>query len=158
MRDNDGHQFGRLPATERDREVEGRPTREAVVDFWQERYGIPAATWGDYSFWERGSGKIWAFHGEVPSPARIQGLGMSVLRTDHEHWKPTTNAAQRFGGLGVSRRHARHRRRAGTDRDRTVSVRRTALADTEGSPARPVVRILIRVAHDVRVWTGSSSQ
>ncbi|WP_255150609.1 DUF7122 family protein [Halorarius halobius] len=99
MRENDGHQFGRLPATNDDREVEDRPSREAVVAFWHDRYGIPRETWADYSFWERGSGKIWAFHGEVPTPARIQGLGMAVLRTGGEHWKPTTNAVQRFGDL-----------------------------------------------------------
>lgn len=97
MRENDGHQFGQLPATDADREVEERPSREAVVDFWADRYGIPRETFDDYTFWERGSGKIWAFHGAVPSPARTQGLGMSVLRTEGEHWKPTTNAVQRFG-------------------------------------------------------------
>ncbi|MFC7235849.1 DUF7122 family protein [Halosegnis marinus] len=101
MRENDGHRFGRLPATDADREVADRPSREAVVAFWRDRYGIPEDTWADYTFWERGSGKIWAFRGEVPSPARIQGLGMAVLRTDGEHWKPTTNAAQRFGGLAT---------------------------------------------------------
>ena len=101
MRANDGHRFGRLPATDDDREVEGRPTREAVVAFWQDRYGIPIETWTDYSFWERGSGKLWAFRGDVPAPAEMQGLGMSVLRTNHDHWKPTTNAVQRFGGLAT---------------------------------------------------------
>lgn len=101
MRENDGQQFGRLPATADDREVEERPSRTAVVDFWRDRYGIPAATWDDYTFWERGAGKIWAFHGTVPSPARIQGLGMAVLRTGGEHWKPTTNAVQRFGRLAT---------------------------------------------------------
>lgn len=97
MRENDGHQFGRLPATDEDREVEGRPSREAVVDFWADRYGIPCETWDDYTFWERGSGKIWAFRGDLPGPVRIQGLGLVALRTDGEHWKPTTNAVQRFG-------------------------------------------------------------
>ena len=101
MRENVGRRFGRVPETDADREVEGRPSREAIVDFWYERYGIPRETWAEYSFWERGSGKIWAFHGEVPSPVRIEGLGMAVLRTDHEHWKPTTNAAQRFGHLAT---------------------------------------------------------
>lgn len=97
MRQNDGHQFGRLPETDAEREVQDRPSREAVVDFWHDRYGIPRETWADYSLWERGSGKIWAFHGDLPSPVRVQGLGMAVLRTGGEHWKPTTNAVQRFG-------------------------------------------------------------
>jgi NOL1/NOP2/fmu family ribosome biogenesis protein len=97
LRENDGHRFGRLPATEDDREVKNRPSRRAVLDFWEARFGIPRETFADHSFWERGAGKLWAFHGEVPSPVRIQGLGMAVLRTRQEHWKPTTNAAQRFG-------------------------------------------------------------
>jgi NOL1/NOP2/fmu family ribosome biogenesis protein len=101
MRANDGHRFGRLPASEADREVEGRPSREAVVGFWTDRYGIPPATWADYTFWERGAGKLWAFRGDIPSPVRIQGLGMTVLRTDGEHWKPTTTAAQRFGHIAT---------------------------------------------------------
>lgn len=101
MRANDGHRFGRLPASEADREVEGRPSREAVVGFWTDRYGIPPATWADYTFWERGAGKLWAFRGDIPSPVRIQGLGMTVLRTDSEHWKPTTTAAQRFGHIAT---------------------------------------------------------
>jgi NOL1/NOP2/fmu family ribosome biogenesis protein len=97
LRENDGHRFGRLPATEADRQVAGRPTRAAVLDFWTDRYGIPPGTFEGYSFWERGAGKIWVFHGEVPAPAPIEGLGMTFLRTRREHWKPTTEATQRFG-------------------------------------------------------------
>jgi len=97
VRENDGDRFGRLPATDGDREVAGRPTRAAVLDFWRDRYGVDPSTFEGYSFWERGSGKIWAFHGEVPAPAEIEGLGMTFLRTRREHWKPTTEAVQRFG-------------------------------------------------------------
>lgn len=95
--ENVGDRFDRLPATAAERVVEGRATREAVLDWWEERFGIEPATFADYSFWERGSGKIWAFRGEVPSPVEIQGLGMLVLRTRGEHWKPTLEAVQRFG-------------------------------------------------------------
>jgi NOL1/NOP2/fmu family ribosome biogenesis protein len=91
--------FDRLPATDADREVERRPTREAVLEFWEERFGIGPETFAEYTFWERGKGKIWAFRDEfdLDSPVDIQGLGMSFLRTRREHWKPTTEAAQRFG-------------------------------------------------------------
>ncbi|MFB6119030.1 hypothetical protein [Halosegnis sp.] len=102
MRTNDGSQFGRLPATDADREVTDRPSRAAVVDYWADRFGIPRTTWDSYSFWERGSGKIWAFNGELPSPVRIEGLGMVVLRTGGDHWKPTTNAVQRFGSRATN--------------------------------------------------------
>ncbi|MFB6191777.1 MAG: hypothetical protein ABEI11_00470 [Haloarculaceae archaeon] len=97
LRTNDGDRFGRLPATDADREVAGRPTRDDVLGFWAERYGVDPATFEGYTFWEHGSGKIWAFHGDLPAPAEIEGLGMTFLRARREHWKPTTEAAQRFG-------------------------------------------------------------
>jgi NOL1/NOP2/fmu family ribosome biogenesis protein len=94
---NDGHRFDRLPATAADRVVPGRPTREEVVDWWETRYGVPPETWDGHTFWERGSGKIWAFAADVVDPSPVEGLGMHVLRTRQEHWKPSTNAVQRFG-------------------------------------------------------------
>jgi NOL1/NOP2/fmu family ribosome biogenesis protein len=91
--------FDRLPATDAEREVDRLPTREEVLDFWEDRFGVPRDTFEGHSFWERGKGKIWAFRDEfdLDSPVDIQGLGMSFLRTRREHWKPTTEAAQRFG-------------------------------------------------------------
>ncbi len=102
--ENRPHQFERLPATADDREVEGRPTRKAVLSWWDERFGIPKATFEAYSFWERGAGKIWAFRDDFdqPSPVEIEGLGMAVLRTRQEHWKPTTEAAQRWGNVATT--------------------------------------------------------
>jgi len=97
MTENVGTRFDRLPATPDEREVEGRPTREAVVAWWDDRFGIPPETFDEYTFWERGAGKVWAFRGDAPSPIEVQGLGLFVLRTDGDHWKPTTNAIQRFG-------------------------------------------------------------
>jgi NOL1/NOP2/fmu family ribosome biogenesis protein len=94
---NDGQQFDRLPATAEEREVEGRATRAEVLDWWDERFEIPPETFEEYTFWEKGKGKIWILRGKVPSPIRIEALGMKFLRTRQEHWKPTTNAVQRFG-------------------------------------------------------------
>ena len=94
---NDGQRFDRLPATIDERDVEGRATREEVLDWWDERFEISAELFENHSFWEKGAGKIWIFHGDVPSPTEIEGLGMTFLRTRQEHWKPTTNAVQRFG-------------------------------------------------------------
>ena len=95
--ENDGSRFDRLPATADERTVSGRATRREIIDFWSERYGIPAGVFEDYSFWEKGAGKIWAFFGEIRNPIEIEALGMTFLRTRQEHWKPTTDAAQRFG-------------------------------------------------------------
>jgi NOL1/NOP2/fmu family ribosome biogenesis protein len=94
---NDGQRFDRLPATESERVVPGRPTRAAVLTWWDDRFGIGPEVFGAYSFWERGSGKVWAVRGDVPSPVAIEGLGMTFLRTRQEHWKPTLSAVQRFG-------------------------------------------------------------
>ncbi|WP_336326575.1 DUF7122 family protein [Halovenus sp. HT40] len=89
--------FDRLPATDAERTVEQRATREEVVGWFDERFGIGPSVFEEYSFWERGAGKIWAFYGDLESPVDIEGLGMTVLRTRQEHWKPTLEAVQRFG-------------------------------------------------------------
>ncbi|MFC7020160.1 MULTISPECIES: DUF7122 family protein [Haloarcula] len=94
---NDSTTFTRLPATDAEREDEGRATRAEVVDFWAERFGVPPETFADYTFWERGAGKIWVYRGDPPSPVDVEGLGMTFLRTRQEHWKPTLEAVQRFG-------------------------------------------------------------
>ncbi|WP_132057498.1 DUF7122 family protein [Halorussus amylolyticus] len=94
---NDGQRFDRLPETPADREVEGRASRQEVVEWWDQRFGIPPETFEGYSFWEKGKGKIWILRGDLGSPIRIEALGMAFLRTRQEHWKPTTNAVQRFG-------------------------------------------------------------
>jgi NOL1/NOP2/fmu family ribosome biogenesis protein len=95
--ENDGQVFNRLPATEAERTVEGRATREAVVEWWVDRFGLDPDTFEGYTFWEKGSGKVWAFASDLDSPADVEGLGMTFLRTRQEHWKPTTDAVQRFG-------------------------------------------------------------
>jgi len=97
LRANVGQRFGRLPATPADREVAGRVSREEVIDFFDERFGIEPAVFDPFTFWEKGKGKIWIFADTVPSPLRVEGSGMTVLRTRQEHWKPTHSAAQRFG-------------------------------------------------------------
>ena len=96
-RTNDGSRFDRLPLTADERSVEGRATRRGVLDFWDERYAIAPEIFEGYSFWEKGGGKLWAFRGEAATPLEIEALGMTFLRTRQEHWKPTTNAVQRFG-------------------------------------------------------------
>ena len=98
---NVGQRFDRLPETSDDRTVEGRASREEVVGYFEERFAIPPETFDDHTFWEKGAGKIWVYSGESPSPAELEALGMTCLRTRQEHWKPTTDAIQRFG------RHAR---------------------------------------------------
>jgi len=97
MSDHDGQQFDRLPATSDEPAPDHRPARSDVLDWWDDRFGIDPAVFEDYTFWEKGKGKLWAFRGDPESPIRVEGLGMTFLRTRGEHWKPTTDAVQRFG-------------------------------------------------------------
>jgi NOL1/NOP2/fmu family ribosome biogenesis protein len=97
MTDNHGQRFDRLPATAADREVAGRATRREVIEWWVDRFGVPEDTFEGDTFWEKGAGKIWIFAADLPTPTAVEGLGMTFLRTRQEHWKPTTNAVQRFG-------------------------------------------------------------
>ena len=98
---NDSTQFTRLPGTASEREEPERATREEVLEFWEERFGIPPETFADLTFWERGKGKLWCYRGDPPSPVDAQGLGMTFLRTRQEHWKPTLEAVQRFGSAAT---------------------------------------------------------
>jgi NOL1/NOP2/fmu family ribosome biogenesis protein len=94
---NDGQVFDRLPATDDDRRVPGRPSREEVLRWWDDRFGVDASAFDGYSFWEKGAGKLWAFAGRLPGDqADVEGAGITLLRTRQEHWKPTTSAAVRF--------------------------------------------------------------
>ncbi len=95
--ENDGGRFDRLPATAEDRSVEGRPTRTEVIGWWTDRFGLKPELFESYTFWEKGAGKIWIFAADLESPAAVEGLGMTFLRARQEHWKPTTDAVQRFG-------------------------------------------------------------
>ncbi|GGL43675.1 hypothetical protein GCM10009037_28880 [Halarchaeum grantii] len=97
MSENTSYRFERLPANDAEKTVEGRPTRESVLDYWTERFGVPPEVFEDYAFWEKGAGKIWVSPSAVPDGLEVESLGITFLRTRQEHWKPTTNAAQRFG-------------------------------------------------------------
>jgi len=54
---NDGQRFDRLPTTEAERTVEGWP-RAKRWSLFADRFGIPPETFDDYTFWEKGAGKI----------------------------------------------------------------------------------------------------
>jgi NOL1/NOP2/fmu family ribosome biogenesis protein len=99
--DNESDRFDRLPATPADRTVEGRAARSEVLAYWEDRFGVPPETFADHTFWEKGAGKVWAFAGGMPDPCAVEGLGLVFLRTRQEHWKPTLEAAQRFGGAAT---------------------------------------------------------
>lgn len=95
--ENTGDRFDRLPATPADRVVPGRVARSEVLEYFDDRFGIPPETFEAHTFWEKGSGKLWIVHGDHRNPVAVEGLGMTCLRTRQEFWKPTTDFVQRFG-------------------------------------------------------------
>ena len=97
LESNVGQQFDRLPPTPEERTVEGRVSRAEVLEYFDDRFGIDPMVFDGYTFWEKGAGKIWVYAGEAESPLEIEALGMTCLRTRQRHWKPTTDAVQRFG-------------------------------------------------------------
>jgi NOL1/NOP2/fmu family ribosome biogenesis protein len=97
LAENDGSRFDRLPAAPEEREVAGQPTRGDVLEWFEERFGIDPHVFDRYTFWEKGSGQIWVVAGDEESPIEVETIGMKFLRTRQEHWKPTTEAVQRFG-------------------------------------------------------------
>ena len=94
MTDDRTERFDRLPARAGDDRM---PSRAGILDWWDARFGVDPEVFAAHTFWERGEGNIWVFYGDVPDPARVDGLGMVCVRTSGHDWKPTTNAAQRFG-------------------------------------------------------------
>jgi NOL1/NOP2/fmu family ribosome biogenesis protein len=101
LAENVSHRFDRLAPTDAERTVAGRPSRAAVLEWWAERFAIDPEAFAEHTFWEKGSGKLWVLAGDAADPCEVEALGMTVLRTRQEHWKPTTDAVQRFGHLAT---------------------------------------------------------
>ncbi|MFB6353116.1 MAG: hypothetical protein ABEJ92_03430 [Halobacteriales archaeon] len=97
MTERDTQRYDRLPATAAERLLEARPTREGVVEFFADRYGVARATFDGHTFWEKGADSVWAVAGEEPDPIAVETLGLRLLRTGGHDWKPTTDGVQRFG-------------------------------------------------------------
>lgn len=96
MRQNKGEEYDRLPPTADEREVRGRASRAEVLAYFADRFEIEPETFADHTFWEKGAGRIWAFSGTLSAPQRTEALGLPILRTRQEHWKPTSVGVRRF--------------------------------------------------------------
>ena len=72
-------------------------TRSELLEFWHDRFEIPPKIFKEYTFWEKGHGKIWAFKGNLSKSTQIEALGLRFTTTNQKNWKPTTNAVQKFG-------------------------------------------------------------
>lgn len=109
---SDPDRFDRLPATGGDGPDGDEPSRESVLTYFETRFGIGPATFEAHTFWEKGSGSVWAAAGEAPDPIAVEALGLRLLRTGGRHWKPTTDGIQRFGADADRNVLALDRRRA----------------------------------------------
>lgn len=83
--------------------------REPVLSFWEEEFGVPPSAFDRQRFLQKGASKVWVVDdvapwqeadapgavtlGEGPEPETV---GMPLLRVGGEHWKPTTDALQRY--------------------------------------------------------------
>ena len=72
-------------------------TRSELLEFWHDRFGISPKIFKEYTFWEKGYGKIWVFKGNLSKSIQIEALGLRFTTTNQRSWKPTTNAVQKFG-------------------------------------------------------------
>ena len=72
-------------------------TRSELLEFWHDRFEISPKIFKEYTFWEKGHGKIWAFKGNLSKSTQIEALGLRFTTTNQKSWKPTTNAVQKFG-------------------------------------------------------------
>lgn len=93
----DPDRFDRLPADGGDGPHGSEPTRESVIKYWEDRFDVDREGFEDHTFWEKGAGSVWTVTEDAPDPIAVESLGLRLLRTGGEHWKPTTNAVQRFG-------------------------------------------------------------
>ena len=72
-------------------------TRSELLEFWHDRFEIPPKIFKEYTFWEKGHGKIWAFKGNLSKSIQVEALGIRFTTTNQKSWKPTTNSVQVFG-------------------------------------------------------------
>lgn len=93
----DADRFDRLPVDGGDGPHGSEPTRDSVLNYWEERFDVHRQRFENHTFWEKGAGSVWTVTQDAPDPIAVESLGLRLLRTGGEHWKPTTNAVQRFG-------------------------------------------------------------
>ncbi|MFW6448887.1 MAG: DUF7122 family protein [Halobacteriota archaeon] len=129
---DDSVRFDRVPPTD---DGSDTPSRAAILAWWAETFGIDPAVFEGLTFWERGRGKLWVASAPVPDPIAVEGLGLFCLRTRGHDWKPTTNAAQRFG---------HHATRRVVDVDRPTATRFVAGADQPIDWAGPRGYVLVQ--------------
>ncbi|HEX58912.1 MAG TPA: hypothetical protein ENF26_02030 [Methanomicrobia archaeon] len=76
-----------------------RVTREEILNWWEERFGVSRDVFEDYDFYQKGD-RIWIVPkdaAEALNEMRCEVIGMSFMRVISADLKPTTSAIQLFG-------------------------------------------------------------
>jgi NOL1/NOP2/fmu family ribosome biogenesis protein len=70
--------------------LDGQP----YVEWWRDRFGLPPATFADLCFYQRGRSTVWAGVPDVDdlTGARVEAVGIPLLRLGARFWKPTSIA------------------------------------------------------------------
>lgn len=71
-----------------------RVDAEPFVEWWQDRYGLPPETFAGLHFYQRGQATIWLSGADLSgmARARVEAVGIRVLRLGARYWKPTSIA------------------------------------------------------------------
>lgn len=68
------------------------------IEWWGDRFGLPAETFAGLCFYQRGRSTVWAGVPEVDglTGARVEAVGIPLLRLGARFWKPTSIAIITF--------------------------------------------------------------
>lgn len=78
-------------------EIDGSP----YAEWWNERFAPQSDIFADKRFYQRGRATIWVGTAEIAglSDARVDAVGVHLLRIGRRIWKPTSAAIIAFGDL-----------------------------------------------------------
>jgi NOL1/NOP2/fmu family ribosome biogenesis protein len=77
--------------------LDGQP----YVEWWEDRFGLSPATFAGLCFYQRGRSTVWAGVPDVDdlTGARVEAVGIPLLRLGARFWKPTSIAIITFASM-----------------------------------------------------------
>lgn len=81
-------------------EIDGTP----YAEWWNERFAPQSDIFADKRFYQRGRATIWVGTADITglSDARLDAVGVHLLRIGRRIWKPTSAAIVAFGDLSCA--------------------------------------------------------
>lgn len=79
--------------------IDGGP----YIEWWGERFGLPTERFADLRFYQRGRSTVWAGVPDVDDlrGARVEAVGIPLLRLGARFWKPTSIAIITFASTAA---------------------------------------------------------